>query len=223
MTAVIPSRFLFRWSWPVRRCEDVPHDDGQLLRLDESHRCLPLNEIDGGPGFAELRFAWNPSGFALSVEVRGKQEALHCQAMTPTSSDGVMLWLDTRSTQTVHRATKYCHQFCLLPSGAGKKKDQASVTNLSMVRGVEDRQIASAKGTGSPIRLWSEIRDAGYLLEAWLPAESLVGYDPDAHRQLGFYLVVRDAELGEQFLTVGREFPFEHDPSLWQLLELSDA
>src|SRR5689334_20277650 len=143
MTAVIPSRFLFRWSWPVRRCEKIPYDGGQLLKLDESYRCLPLNEIDGEPGFAELRFAWNPGGFALSVEVRGKQEPLHCQAMTPTSSDGVMLWLDTRSTQTVHRATRYCHQFCFLPTGSGKKKDQASVTNLSMARGVEDRQIAS--------------------------------------------------------------------------------
>lgn len=222
MTAVIPPRFLFRWSWPVRRYDDIPHAEGQLLRLDESFRSFPLNEIDGGPSFGEIRFAWNHGGLGLLVEVRGKQEPLHCQPMTPTSSDGVMLWLDTRSTQTAHRTTRFCHQFCLLPAGSGKKKDQPSVTNLSLARGTEDRRAASAKGTDSPIRLWSDVRDDGYLLEAWLPAESLVGYDPETHRQLGFYIVIRDGELGEQFLTVGREFPFEHDPSLWQLLELSD-
>jgi hypothetical protein len=59
----------------------------------------------------------------------------------------------------------------------------------------------------------------GYRLEAWFPADSLVGFDPAAHPRLGFYSLVRDAELGEQFLTVGREFPIEYDPSLWQTLE----
>ncbi len=32
---------------------------------------------------------------------------------------------------------------------------------------------------------------------------------------------MKDAELGEQFLTVGREFPYDHDPSLWSTLELT--
>lgn len=91
-----------------------------------------------------------------------------------------------------------------------------------MSRGNEERPVDSAKGTGSAVQVWSEIYAEGYLLETWLPAESLVGYDPDAHRQLGFYVMIRDFELGEQFLTIGREFPFEHDPSLWQMLELCD-
>lgn len=30
-----------------------------------------------------------------------------------------------------------------------------------------------------------------------------------------------DAELGEQFLTIGREFPIDFDPSMWQVLELT--
>lgn len=222
MTAVIPARFLFRWSWPVQRSDKLPRTEGQLLRLDESFRCCPLEEVDGVPGIADFRLAWNAEGLGLSVEVHGKREPLHCQPMIPTGSDGVMLWLDTRSTQTVHRTTRYCHQFCLLPTGSGKKRDQPSVTNLSLVRGEDGRAVDSAKGTGSSIRVWSEEYDDGYLLEAWLPAESLFGFDPESHRELGFYLVVRDVELGEQFLTVGREFPFEHDPSLWQLLELAD-
>lgn len=221
MTAVIPPRFLFRWSWPVHRQDDLPATSGQLLSLEERFRCASLGAIDGGVEFAEIRLAWNPHGLGLSVAVRGKQDALNCQPMAPTASDGVSLWLDTRATQNVHRATRYCHQFCLLPAGSGKKKEQPSITNLGLARGTEPR-VASAKGSESPLRVWSDIRDDGYLLEAWFPADALVGYDPDNHRQLGFYILVRDAELGEQFLTVGREFPFEHDPSLWQSLELCD-
>jgi hypothetical protein len=62
---------------------------------------------------------------------------------------------------------------------------------------------------------------SGYELEIWIPAECLQGYDRDSNPMLGFYYAVKDAELGEQFLTVGREFPFDHDPSLWSTLELA--
>ena len=70
------------------------------------------------------------------------------------------------------------------------------------------------------LRVASQERPGGYVLDAWIPADTLVGYDPESNPLLGFYYVVRDAELGEQFLTVGREFPFDHDPSLWATLEL---
>lgn len=223
MTAVIPARFLFRWSWPVLRCEEIPSATGPLLNLSEAYRCFSLSEVDGVPGFAELRLAWNPKGIGFAVIVRGKQEALECHPLSPTASDGVTIWLDTRSTQTVHRATRYCHQFCFLPQGKGPKKDQPSVTTLSLTKGTDIRTDTSAKSPSSPIRVWSELYDDGYRLEAWLPAEVLVGYDPEAHRQVGFYCLVKDTELGEHYLTVGREFPFEHDPSLWQILELCDA
>jgi hypothetical protein len=222
MTAVIPARFLFHWSWPVRRTDELPRSGGQPLTLSDRFRCVTPGAVDGATEFAEIRLAWNPAGFGISVEVRGKKEAVECHPLTPTTSDGVSLWIDTRHTQTVHRATRYCHQFCALPAGAGPKKQRPSVTKIPLGRSGEESPIASAKGTDSSLGVWSQINDDGYLLELWIPAESLAGFDPDASRQLGFYALVRDAELGEQFLTVGREFPFEHDPSLWQNLELCD-
>jgi hypothetical protein len=63
----------------------------------------------------------------------------------------------------------------------------------------------------------------GYLLEAWLPSSVLNGYDPEAQPRLGFYYALRDAELGEQFLSIGADFPFAIDPSLWSTLELVRA
>lgn len=70
------------------------------------------------------------------------------------------------------------------------------------------------------IRLWSAVTKTGYCLESWLPASVLHGYDPEAQPRLGFYFALRDAELGEQFLSVGADFPFAIDPSLWSTLEL---
>ncbi len=48
----------------------------------------------------------------------------------------------------------------------------------------------------------------------------LHGFDPDQNPRLGFYYAVRDAELGEQVLSVGSDFPYWEDPSLWAVLEL---
>jgi hypothetical protein len=60
----------------------------------------------------------------------------------------------------------------------------------------------------------------GYRLEAFLPAAVLNGFDPQEHPRLGVYYYIRDQELGDQFLSVGWEFPFGEDPSLWAVLEL---
>jgi hypothetical protein len=50
----------------------------------------------------------------------------------------------------------------------------------------------------------------------------LAGFDPDQNRRLGFCYAVHDAELGDQTLSVGADFPYWEDPSLWSVLELVD-
>ncbi len=81
---------------------------------------------------------------------------------------------------------------------------------------MEDAPFAPASSV--PLRLSS--RRNGYVLEAFLPAEALHGYDPEQYPRLGFYYAIRDDELGEQVLSVGSEFPFWDDPTLWSVLEL---
>ena len=61
----------------------------------------------------------------------------------------------------------------------------------------------------------------GYRVELWLDAADLHGFDPEANPRLGFYYLVRDRELGEQFLSVEHDFPFAFDPSVWSTIELS--
>jgi hypothetical protein len=63
-------------------------------------------------------------------------------------------------------------------------------------------------------------RKEGYLLEAIIAASALHGYDPENHPRLGFFYWIRDLELGDQTLTVGPDFPFWEDPSLWCTLQL---
>ncbi len=219
MSQLVPPRFLFRWSFPVRNLGDVPHRSGRLLELPESHRIPSLGELDAVPGFADVRLVWNDSGVGLSVDVRGRTRRLNCSSASPSVSDGLHVWFDTRNTKTVHRATKFCQQFSLLPAGGGRTEADPLAVAIPLARAREDSLLADT----SRIQVQSEVRPGGYWLEAWLPAESLVGFDPSQHPQLGFHFIVRDSELGEQSLAVGNEFPYAADPSLWQTIELTNG
>ena len=65
-----------------------------------------------------------------------------------------------------------------------------------------------------------EQRADGYVLEAFIPAEALTGFDPAEHPRLGFTYAVIDRELGEQTFGVGSPMPYQEDPGLWATLEL---
>jgi hypothetical protein len=73
---------------------------------------------------------------------------------------------------------------------------------------------------GHALRVRGEKRIDGYLMQAHVSAEALTGYDPDDHPRLGFTYAVIDRELGWQTLSLGPEFPFQEDPSLWGEMEL---
>ncbi len=215
MTQVVPPRFLFRWSFPAQFCADRPGSEKSCRPFPESCRLPRLEEFDAASRFADLYVGWNDNGFGVGVEVRGKQQPLACDPMKPLDSDGLQVWIDTRCTQNVHRATRFCHQFCLCPTGDGKQRRSPFAVQRPLAQAREETGMREGQ-----VLLSVDIRADGYRLDCWFPSEALFGFDPANNPRLGFYAVVKDAELGEQFLTVGREFPLEFDPSIWQTLEL---
>ncbi|MFN0051253.1 MAG: hypothetical protein ACKV0T_03630 [Planctomycetales bacterium] len=216
MPGLLPYRFLFRYALPVSYEGRLPGAGKKLLGLTETHRLPDLGRLDDTPGFAELRLAWNERGLAVAVHVEGKQRALECDAKSPETSDGLQLWIDTRNTHNIHRASRFCQAFSFLPKGGGADKRSPVAAPLPIARAKEappaiDPQSLSIECQTGP---------AGYHLAAWLPSEALHGYDPAAQPQLGFYYHVHDAELGDQHLSVGPEFGCGYDPSLWGTLDL---
>ena len=212
--ALIPTRFLFRFSLPCRYRETLWTAKG--TGLDESFRLPSFAELEQLPEEVEVRAAWNESGVAFWIRVMGKKQAPWCRANKPEDSDGFHLWLDTRDVHNVHRASRFCHQFALLPAGAGRNLDEPAAVLLPIHRAKElPRPLQPGQ-----IKLRSERQKDGYLLEAFMPAEALTGYDPGEHPRLGFNYAVIDRELGDHVLTVGRPMPYDEDPSLWATLEL---
>jgi hypothetical protein len=214
---LVPHRFLIRLAHPCLYARGMPlHKGSTLLDLGEEHRIDNFAAMDDQKNFADVRLAWNELGIGLHVEVRGKQQLAVGNSDRPRGSDGVTLWLDMRDARAGHRATRYCHQFHFLASGGGPEHDEPAFVQAKINRALEDAPFASKQS----VLLKVGPKKSGYLLEAFLPAAALNGYDPEEHRRLGFFYSVRDDELGEQLLSVSPEFPFWEDPSLWSVLDL---
>jgi len=219
VASIIPNRFLVRMCHPCPYVAGVPdqsEDAEHLVDLPETARLDNFAALDGQANFAEVRLAWNEFGLAVQATVNGKEQPPAGDATRPWSSDGLMLWIDTRDARASHRASRYCHQFHFLPAGSGEDHDEPIVVPMKINRALQDAPLASAADI--PFRT---IRTkSGYRVEAFLPAAVLSGFDSAEHPRLGVYYVVRDRELGDQFLSVNGDFPFADDPSLWAVLEL---
>ena len=69
-----------------------------------------LAALDGRASWASVRVGWNAEGLGIAIHADG----LGANAKTPDRPEGfatVNLWIDTRDTRNVSRATRYCHRF----------------------------------------------------------------------------------------------------------------
>ncbi len=217
MPQFVPHRFLVRLShpclwqrWPSKKPDFI---------LPESARIESHANLDGTPVFAELRLAWNEAGLLVNLAVRGKKNRLSCDVNRPKFSDGLSLWIDTRGVFSSHRASQFCHQFICLPSGAGEDESAPIVLPQKINRALLDAPLAASDA----FQITAQYQKHDYALAIQIPALALNGYDPEQHPQLGFSYAVRDAELGEQYLSVNNDFPVPEDPSLWEVLALQPA
>ena len=130
MSSTVPHRFLFRYSFSVRHVERLPKKGQKLLNLPEACLLPDLGELDGVVPFGELRIAWNAKGLGVSVRVHRKRHPPAGQLKEPTAADSLQLWIDTRNTQSIHRASRFCHHFCILPRCSDSKSDKPVAIQL---------------------------------------------------------------------------------------------
>lgn len=218
---LLAPRFLFRFSVPVLRCDPIWKPDG--VQLDESYRLLNLAELDSGtsdrePAFADVRMAWSADGLLFNVRVEGKQQPVWCREGRLEDSDGLTVWIDTRATLNIHRASRYCHRFAFLPAGGGRGQMEPVADQLLINRARENARPIRPR----ELQVASKATKTGYWLAAFVPASALAGLDPHQHRQLGFTYAVFDRELGMQTFATGPAFPFDEDPTCWAAVELVD-
>lgn len=211
---LLPTRFLFRFATACLFDERLGKHAPAELAAD--HRLPSLTELDGEKSVADVRVSWSDAGLAFSVRVEGKKHPNWCRDSKLEDSDGIQLWIDTRDTHNIHRASRFCHRFIFLPFGGGRNFANPVADQLLVDRA---RENANPVRPGQ-LRVATEKRVDGYVMSMFIPAAALTGFNPVDHPRLGFTYSLFDRELGQQYFSVGAEFPFASDPSLWGTLEL---
>ncbi|MEX2168581.1 MAG: hypothetical protein WD851_04685 [Pirellulales bacterium] len=222
LNALLAPRFLFRFAVPVRQREPIWKATG--VSLDESYRLPDLAALDAETPvserqFADVRMAWSKQGLLVTLDVTNKAQPVWCRDSRPEDSDGIQLWIDTRATHNIHRASKYCHRFVFLPTGGGRQAAEPLADQLLINRARENARPVRPR----ELQAVSTVRKDGYHLAAFLPAVTLAGYDPEQHKRLGFTYAVFDRERGLQTFASGVGFPYDEDPSCWATLDLADS
>jgi hypothetical protein len=218
--ALLPQAFWFRIAASCPRVDEMPRPDDKKRLLDLPPTCtLPDGaRLEGLTSWAEVRLAWNPRGLGIAVIAEGISD-LQLAPDRPEGFADVQFWVDTRDTRDVSRATRFCHRFAapLRLRGPGRKLE-VEVAHRSIARAVADPPMSKS----GLIESRAELARSGWILEVFLPAQVLNGFDPETNRRLGFAYQVADHVRADQFLGVGRDFPIGENPSLWSTLELRD-
>lgn len=210
MSALVPTRFLFDLELTLAYRAKAPRVTGTLGGWSEEERLPNFGALEGASAFADVRMCWGDWGVAIVCDVGGKREPVKCDPKAYWTADNVRLCIDTRDARANRRASRYCQQFFVLPTGKGKDDEP--------VLGTGQFQRAREHAPPVPIahaRVASKLRDDGYCVEAVLPAECLSGFAPEQHSRIGLYYLVEDAEHGQQYLTVGDDLYWNIDPSTW--------
>jgi len=218
---LLAPRFLFRFAAPVRHRDPIWKPGG--VALDESYRLLNLAELDAGTEnrerqYADVRMAWHAQGLLFNVSVTGKSQPVWCRDGRLEDSDGFQVWIDTRATLNIHRASRYCHRYVFLPAGGGGGDTDPVADQLLINRARENARPIRPR----ELQVASKITKTGYNLAAFVPSAALAGYDPHQHKQIGFTYGIYDRELGLQTFATGPAFPFDEDPTCWAAVDLTE-
>lgn len=240
--STLPEYFLFRFEFTVKRVESISTPlAAETLSADYQipfvqRYPLPTRfggglSATGNDGNAggekeskenasfDFRIGWLDRGLVLTAILSGRSAPPVCDPARPETCDGLRFFFDTRDVRDIHRATKYCHRFLFLPTDTTVRRDTAGPCALWL-------PIHRAKAIPNPVdvgkfRLASEIGPDTWKISAFLPAETLTGYDPKDHSRMALWFFALDSQLGRFALQHPGTFPAEEDPSLWSAVELA--
>ena len=216
--SLLPQAFWFRLAVSCPRIDEMSNQDSRrgLLELPESCTLPDLSPLEGRSTWASVRVGWNPQGLGIAIVAERRGRSLP----SPDRPDGfadMNVWIDTRDTRNVSRATRFCHRFAAhLSLRRDGKRLNVDFNQRPIARAVADSPICPAK----ILVAQASLTRSGWALELFLPAQALHGFDPETNRRLGFAYQVSDHEREDQFLAIGRDFPLGDNPSLWATLEL---
>ena len=147
--------------------------------------CLPsFAELDDAPQRVNVAAAWNEQGLLFSIDVTGKKQAPWCRESRIEESDGVFLWIDTRDTHNIHRASRFCHQFVFLPTGSGLRQLEP-IAEMLLINRARENPKPVRRGT---LQVVNKKQPSGYRLDIHIPEARANGLRSGRTSATGFPL-----------------------------------
>lgn len=174
-------------------------------------------ELAGQPKFGQVRLGVGRDALFFQADVQGKHKLPWCRESRVEDSDGLHVWLDTRNSREIHRATKYCHRFGFFPMGRGPKADLPFVGWAPINRAREN----PPPPPDDQVAIRARVSEGRYRLVAAMQFTALSGLDLNDFPTVGFYFAIADRELGWQSLALQPDLPVAENPSLWSQLLLA--
>lgn len=163
--------------------------------------------------FAQVAMGWDTAGIAVSILVKQPVERVSYPDLV--RCDSVELFFDTRDLKTGGLPTRFSHHFFFLP----KPYESHLLGEITRFRTEDAHPHCSA----DEIYFSPHIGKDHYFLQIFLPAQVLVGYQPEEFSRLGFtYRINRPQGMSQHFAAVTEEYPFEGQPSTWARLYLKE-
>jgi len=217
MSQVVPPSFLFEYSLPMVRADQLPGAAGTSLRLPASATVFLPAQLNAAETPWSLKAAWNMEGLGFEIRVRKKSFPPAGRWSAVQSSDRVMILLDTRPGAGVQRATESCSLLTILPLD-DDADEQPSARFIEIAQQRTTRVAQDVRRC----RLETVLASDGYTLSVWIPGSQLPGFaELSETRALGLYVIVDDSELGQLPMSVGGDFPTAWNPSIWTRMELA--
>lgn len=225
MSPLVHPAALFRFRFPCRRL-------ARLAAFDERQaaacRLPDLAGVVGVPDVSTLAIGWHPHGLVVRASMRGVGSVRWCHATRPEDSDGLHLWIATRSTGESHRTGRFCRRLAILPSGGGPQAKGPLALAVSIPRSVAAVELPESLPQQLPAVLPETMASVtprvdpdGWTVDAVVTSEILPGWDPAEQPVVGFFAAVVDRRLGRVPLLAPPEYPWESDPTTWSSLELT--
>lgn len=215
-TPTIDPSMLVRVRLKAHKIDRAFTDRPEALPDEAIVPCLSA-ELAGHPKFAQVRVAVGSNALFFQADVQGKRQLPWCRESRLEDSDGLHVWIDTRNSKEIHRATKFCHRYGFAPMGKGPKADLPFVGWAPINRARENPQPPP----DDQMAIRARVAGDRYRLVACVHFDALSGIDLDDFPTVGFYFAVMDRELGWQSLALQPDLPVMDNPSLWAQLRLA--
>jgi hypothetical protein len=207
--------WLFDLGVPIRSlAKRVAKPDGLEWQLGQEFAMPALSSLSGGKEFAKVYLAWTGTGFYFQAVLKSdKRRSLASEANNFSRTAHISLYLDTRWSPGVHRATSFCHRFDFFL----KRPTESEPTQRGHgeLVSIQRARASPTEVHPSQISVVSIYQPGGYDIKAYLPSATLTGFAPDEYQDFGIYYTLNDPVFGTQIMARTLQSPYFEDPSVW--------